>query len=520
MHNPLNAPAGMPGSLRGAGGNPEIRTLIAGVPSAALLGQNVRVAGITEDSRRVKPGWLFAAIRGQKADGRAFIDDAIRRGASVILSTRRERVPEHVAQVISSEPRATLAKLCARFHNEPAQQLSVVGITGTNGKTTSSFLLQHVLKVAGLRSGRLGTVDNDFGDGKLETAAYTTTTAEHLHEAFARMVRNRCSHAAIEVSSQALDQQRTASVPFSAALFTNLTQDHLDYHGSLEHYANCKARLFGQVRVSGFAAVNGDDPFASLMVGSSWCGVKTFGFGRHNAYRVKSVEGDAHGTTFRVTYPGGRILVRTPLVGNYNVANALGVFATAHGLGLDPDVIAEGLFTAAGAPGRLERIETPGDLAVFVDYAHTPDALEKALQALRACGPDRPLIVVFGCGGDRDRTKRPLMGSIAARLADAVTVTSDNPRTEDPETIARDVMAGIPQNVRHRSVCLLDRRVAIQQALAGAPSGSTVLIAGKGHEDYQIIGHTKHHFDDREVARDVVASLGMTRASWRSRRAG
>ncbi|MGE0433570.1 MAG: UDP-N-acetylmuramoyl-L-alanyl-D-glutamate--2,6-diaminopimelate ligase [Planctomycetota bacterium] len=517
MLNPLT-----PLRLGAPAASSDLRNLLAGIDAAVVAAPgNLRVAGITEDSRRVKPGWLFAAIRGKNVDGRAYIDDAIRRGATTILSNRRERVPDHVSQVIAADLRTTLGRLCARFHNEPANRLNVVGITGTNGKTTTTFLLQHVLNMAGHKSGRLGTVDNDFGDGKTTAAEYTTMTAEHLHGSFDRMVRNGCSHAAIEVSSQALDQQRTAGMSFAAALFTNLTQDHLDYHGSIEHYANCKAKLFGQVRVSGFAALNGDDPFAPLMVGSSWCGVRTYGFGRHNAYRVKHVEGDATGSSFRISHPGGHILVRTPLVGQYNVANVLGVFALAHGLGIDPGAIAEGLQTATGAPGRLERVAADGsDLAVFVDYAHTPDALEKALLALRAVGPDRPLIVVFGCGGDRDRTKRPLMGQIASRLADAVTITSDNPRTEDPEAIVRDVLAGVPQMERHRTLCLLDRADAIEQALAGAPAGSTVLIAGKGHEDYQIVGKTKHHFDDREVARDVLAHLAVSRVSWRTRRAG
>jgi UDP-N-acetylmuramoyl-L-alanyl-D-glutamate--2,6-diaminopimelate ligase len=470
------------------------------------------IASATEDSRNVTPGALFAALPGLQTDGRRYIGDAIARGAVAVLTQRAEPLPPGVVAIISRHPRAVFGRICARLAGSAVDELVMLGVTGTNGKTTVTHLLRDLLHESGLPCGRIGTVDNDLGDPLAsEPASFTTPPAESLHHSFARMRENGLTHAVMEVSSQALDQDRCAGIEFSYAAFTNLTRDHLDYHGTMSRYADAKARLFDMVGREGAAALNGDDPWVASMLRRCRCRAVTFGLRQGNAYRAVESQSDLGGSRFRVLYPGGVVDVQTPLVGEYNVRNALTAFTVAHSLGLAPATIAENLRTLTGAPGRLEPVlaadgrELP--FRVFVDYAHTPDALANALQALRAVEPDRPLSVVFGCGGDRDATKRPEMGEIAARLADRVIVTSDNPRSEDPGAIIDDIFAGIPESARGAIERHDNREAAIGEALHGAAAGETVLIAGKGHETYQIIGRERRHFDDRAVARSILDEI-------------
>ena len=468
-------------------------------PRIPLTGlTNPQITGVREDSRLVRPGDLFIARAGTKTDGQRFAQDAIARGAAAVVSagpSARGAVPT----ISVADPGAAASVLANLFHGNPGQAVKVLGVTGTNGKTTTTYLIRHMLAKVNRRCGMVGTVEIDDGRTRRE-ASMTTPSATEVAELLATMRDRGCRACAIETSSHALDQGRVAGVPFAGAAFTNLTGDHLDYHKTMDAYADAKARLFASLDPSAVAVVNGDDKASDRMVRDSRARVIRFGFGKSADYRARDWAVTSQGCNFVLHTPDGRAEVSLGMIGKHNIENALAAAAlVGETFGLGVNQIAAGLRDAQGAPGRLQAVRLGQPFAVLVDYAHTDDALENVLSALRPLAR-RKLRVVFGCGGDRDRTKRPRMARTAETYADAIYVTSDNPRTEKPQAILDEICSGLGEAGRAKAVVELDRRSAIRQALADAEEGDVVLIAGKGHENYQIVGETKHHFDDVEEA--------------------
>lgn len=480
--------------------------LVAEADSARIVGDaSVEIADLAYDNRRVGPGTLFFCVQGEKVDGHEFAADAVERGAVGLVVERELGVD--VAQVVVADARAAMAPLAARFWGDPSGELKVVGVTGTNGKTTSAFLIREILEAAGVRCGLLGTVKQVVG-GVEEEVERTTPEAIDLQATFRRMLEGGDRACAMEVSSHALALHRADAIHFEVALFTNLTQDHLDFHAGMEEYFQAKRLLFEMG--SGVAIVNVDDPYGQRLAGDLDC--LTFSAEGAEAHIVASdVVLSVTGAAFTVIQPLGGLkvsagatfrppagVVRTRLPGRFNIANALGAFAAATALGVEPDVAAAGLAEAAPPPGRFEPIDAGQLFAVLVDYAHTPDSLESVLREARRLTEGR-VIAVFGAGGDRDRSKRPKMGRAGAELSDLAIVTSDNPRSEDPEAIVAEILAGIDE--REGVEVEPDRRAAIALALSRAQPGDAVVIAGKGHEQGQEFENgRKIPFDDREVA--------------------
>ena len=455
------------------------------------------LTGLTADSRKVAPGMLYCAVQGSVQDGHAFVAAARERGAAAALVEREQAVD--LPQVLVRDGRRAAAVAAETWYDRPAAKLDLVGVTGTNGKTTSVTLLRHVLSALEPTGsiGTLGAFDPAGAPVASEAGNLTTPGPIDLQATLAGLVARGARGAAMEVSSHSLDQGRVDGLVFRAAVFTNLTRDHLDYHKTLDDYFRAKAKLVRHLAPDGLEVVNADDP--------AWLRLRrehrrvTFGE-RGGDVTARRVALDATGARFELVTPMGGAEVRLPLLGRFNVANALGVAACAWGRGVPIETIAERLTHAPQVPGRMERI-ADRPCTVLRDYAHTPDALERALETLRPLTPGR-LIVVFGAGGDRDRGKRAPMGEVCVRLADIAIVTSDNPRTEDPEKILDEVEVGMRGKPHHREV---DRRRAIARALELARAGDTILLAGKGHETYQVIGTEKQHFDEREVVRELGA---------------
>jgi UDP-N-acetylmuramoyl-L-alanyl-D-glutamate--2,6-diaminopimelate ligase len=474
--------------------------LLEGTGAVALGASDVAVSGVSYRSDRVRPGDVFFCVPGFAHDGHDFAADAVQRGAVAVV-VQRELDGITVPQFLVNGVRAALAVASARFEGEPSQALELIGITGTNGKTTTVYLLDSILRSAGHRTGLIGTVETRVGEERLDSSR-TTPESSDLQRLLAHMRDSGVTAAAIEVSSHAIDLHRIDALHFSAVAFTNLTQDHLDYHHTLEEYASVKRRLFTDFEARA-RVVNIDDPYGALMV-SEVHGVLTVGRRPDSIVRADDEEPSATGTTFTLSTPQGSARVNLPLAGAYNVSNALVAAGCALSIGVSLETIVAGLAAAPQVPGRLERVECGQPFTVIVDYAHTPDSLEKALLAVKQVTPGR-VIAVFGCGGDRDPDKRPMMGAAVAAYADAAVITSDNPRSEDPVGIILQVEDG----VRGSSLAYeveVDRRKAIGRALQLAEPGDAVLIAGKGHEDYQIFADRTIHFDDREVAREELAS--------------
>ena len=468
----------------------------------------VAVTGVTEDSRQVQPGHVFVARGGTVTDGAKYVDQAISRGAAAVVATTPiGGCP--VPVVVVPDAGVAASVLAHAFHGHPSvDRLRLLGVTGTNGKTTVAYLLRHVLNGFGLRCGLIGTVEIDDGKSRWESTM-TTPAAAEVAALLARMTERGCRAAAMEVSSHSLDQGRVAGAAFAGAAFTNLTGDHLDYHGSMEAYAAAKAKLFETLHENAVAAVNGDDPWSPRMVRDCPGRVIRYGFAKDADYRARDLAVTAAGSAFTLVAPHGRAQVNVPLVGRHNVENVLAAAVLlGEVFGLSVGQLASGLSSANGAPGRLQPVRAGQPFAVLVDYAHTDDALRNVLTALRPLCEGR-LRVVFGCGGDRDRTKRPRMARVAEELADDVYLTSDNPRTEDPDRILHEVAAGFRTG---RPRCVeADRRSAITAALSDAGPADVVLVAGKGHENYQIVGTVKHPFDDvqeceRALGRRVAAA--------------
>jgi len=476
--------------------------------------ENREISAISCDSRRVAEGTLFVGLPGTRVDGGMFWRQVVAAGVAVAVIGKRaaEADPPGPADpvLVVADPVAHWAgELAAAFCQHPSRRLALIGVTGTNGKTTTTYLIEHLAASTGHPTALFGTLVNRW-PGHSVTAQHTTAFADLLQPQLAAAVDAGARIAAMEVSSHSLDQQRVAGCRFVGAVFTNLTQDHLDYHPSMEEYFGAKARLFSDPFLAGDAVVNVDDPWGQRLASELLeRGVRCWRASLERTdveLRVEDLLMGADGIQGTLVTPLGRGPFHSPLVGRFNLMNLLEAVGALQQQGIPLAQLLEAQATFRGVPGRMERVSYAGGTsgpAVLVDYAHTPDGLENALAACRPFSSGR-LICVFGCGGDRDRSKRPLMGAIAARLADTVVVTSDNPRTEDPERILADVMAGIPSGTT--LAVEIDRARAIASAIAAAGPADLVLIAGKGHEDYQILGTTKIHFDDREEAEKALRS--------------
>lgn len=459
---------------------------------------NTDITDVTEDSRRAQPGSLFVARAGTKVSGSQYIADAKARGAvAVVVEQKSSDCP--LPQIVTPNPARAASILANAFHAHPSHTMRCFAVTGTNGKTTSTYILRHLLTKANQRTGMIGTVE--IHDGKTSRESdMTTPSACEVAQLLATMRDRGCRAAVMETSSHALDQERVAGVFFCGAAFTNLTGDHLDYHKTRDRYADAKARLFESLDAEAVAVVNDDDKASDRMIRDCPARIIRFGFSKHADYRAKDIEITSQGSRFTLVTPDGKADVSMKLIGRHNIENALTAAALAgEAGGLTLNQIAAGLRDADGAPGRLQIVDAGQPFAVLVDYAHTDDALENVLTALRPLTRGK-LRVLFGCGGDRDNTKRPRMAKVAEKNADVVYVTSDNPRTEDPGKIVDQIVAGLSKE----AVVEPDRRVAIERIIRDAGSDDVVLLAGKGHENYQIIGTEKHHFDDVEEARRVL----------------
>jgi len=487
-----------------------LRALLTDLDAPSVVGDpGVEIRGLAYDSRESGPGFLFAALRGAVHDGHAFIGEAVTRGASAILVDREVAAPAGVVVVRVSDTRRAIAQISAAYFGHPSRRLSVIGVTGTNGKGATTYLIEAILRAAGRPCGIIGTMGIVI-DGGVLPSARTTPEAPDLHRALAEMVSAGQQYAAVEVASHALALERVAGCRFKVGVFTNLTRDHLDFHGSMEAYRAAKARLFAMLPGDGWAVLNADDPASRIMRAVSPAPVVTYGVREPADVRGRDLKLHLRGSTFTADTPGGSVPVELRLAGAFNVANALAAMAVGITQELPLAAMAEALAAMPGIPGRFESIEEGQPFAVVVDYAHTPDGLENVLRSAREVTGGR-LIVVFGCGGDRDRPKRPVMGNIAASWADHVVVTSDNPRTEDPGSIIDEIRPGVEATATRRGVRVQiepDRRRAIAAAVAEARPGDLVLIAGKGHETYQEIAGVRHPFDDREVVREVLSASG------------
>lgn len=479
-----------------------------GMTSVPTSVRSLPVADVTADSRHVTAGALFVAIPGIQSDGSRFIDEAVANGAVAVVAQSGPRAPCAIPLIRVPDARAALARLAATFFGlervQRTGELTVTGITGTNGKSTIAFLLRAILDTAGSKTALLGTIEYDLVARKLKSVLTTPDPIElarHLVEAH----RAGARQAVIEVSSHSLAQARTDGIRFAAAVFTNLTQDHLDYHGDAETYLRAKKRLFDRLDAAAAAVINADDPASAKIVADARCRVLTFGLRDDADVSGRILDADRSGTRFALSHEGRTLDVKTPLVGRHNVSNCLAAAAAALSLGIELGAVSHGIEFLAWVPGRLQRLPTPtGEFDVFVDYAHTDDALRNVLAAVRPLVHGR-LWCVFGCGGDRDRTKRPRMARAVAQGADRFVITSDNPRTEDPLAIIADVQRGISPADNPRGQTIVDRARAIRTAIDSLQPGDVLVIAGKGHEDYQILGDERIHFDDVEVAADALA---------------
>ncbi len=496
--------------------------LLEGLPDHDLDGQaELEIKGLGYDSRRIREGDLFVAIRGNSQDGHDYINDAVSNGAVALVAEEFRGSYGEASRILVPDSRDALSKLSARFYENPCNKVQLIGITGTNGKTTTSYILESILTAAGAKPGVIGTINTRF-QGKTNPSSVTTPESLDLMRLIREMADGGATHVVMEVSSHALDQGRTRDCPFRAALFTNFTRDHLDYHNTMEEYFNAKSLLFRGLQRSRrngriVAVINMDDPKGEELASLCNAEVLTYGLDRRWAFSADSISTDNTGLKARIITPAGDAEISSSLIGRINLYNILAAAAVSQSLGIDLDMIAEGIKRLKTVPGRLELVENRKGLTVIVDYAHTPDALQKAQETLRPLTKGR-LITLFGCGGDRDRGKRYDMGVCAAKNSDVVIITSDNPRTEDPESIVRQIEKGVmdcglnraewpaPVGIKGRVYFIeVDRHRAIENAISIADKEDIVLIAGKGHEDYQIIGRDKRAFDDRE---EVVRAAG------------
>ncbi|GAB6181884.1 UDP-N-acetylmuramoyl-L-alanyl-D-glutamate--2,6-diaminopimelate ligase [Desulfotomaculum defluvii] len=480
-----------------------LKELLEVIPVISINGNlESLIKGICYDSRQVSSGTLFVAVKGYQTDGHKYINNAVTAGAVAVVYEHEVALPAGVTGIKVADSRKALALLADRFYGHPSQSLSMVGVTGTNGKTTTTHLIAAIWKKSGIKPGIIGTIHNLIGE-KILPVTNTTPESLDLQKILAQMVEEEVKGVAMEVSSHALALNRVAGVHYNVAVFTNLTQDHLDFHKTMDEYLAAKAKLFN--RDIEYAVINGDDPAAEELKKNSQGKVYTYGIDQDVDVRAKDIQVTAKGVRFVACGPWGEQQLNLKLTGRFNVYNALAAYTTGMALGMDSEIVISALESVMGVSGRFELVDQGQNFAVVVDYAHTPDGLENILTTARQITKGR-LITVFGCGGDRDRTKRPIMGEIAARYSDIPVVTSDNPRTEDPQRILEDVVEGVSRVISPDKFLIIgDRREAINKAIELAQEGDVVVIAGKGHEDYQIIGTTKYPFDDRKEAAAALA---------------
>ena len=483
-----------------------LRDLAVDTPSAGLKG-NAPISAIAYDSRRVVPGAVFVALKGLRADGAAFAEQAAERGAVALVSESPRPDTLSVPWFTVRDARLALALVADRFFDHPSRRMPVIGVTGTNGKTTTSYLLSSILDAAGLRAGMLGTVAYRIG-GEDREASRTTPEAPDVQQLLSEMLEQGCRSAVMEVSSHALSLKRVDGMRFAAGVFSNLTRDHLDFHEDMEAYFAAKRRLFEMLPAGAPGVINKDDPRGAALVEISKRPV-TYAISAPADVTPGAIDMTLSGLRFDVKTPQGTVRITSKLVGRPNVYNILAATAAAISLDIPVTAVESGVSGLSGVPGRFEVVSGGDEVTVVVDYAHTDDALRNLLETARPLAAKR-LITVFGCGGDRDRSKRPLMGMVAARLSDVVVITSDNPRSEDPARIIEEIERGIPAGSQSSSRApliesVVDRAAAIERAVSMAAAGDVVLVAGKGHEKYQQIGDRVLPFDDGEVARAALA---------------
>ncbi|ODS33413.1 MAG: UDP-N-acetylmuramyl tripeptide synthase [Candidatus Scalindua rubra] len=462
---------------------------------------DVEIIGVTNDSRNVKPGYLFVAIKGYKTNGHNFIEKSLERGAIAIVSERKYCLSQKIPQIIVYDSRKTLSNLSCSFYNNPSQKINVIGITGTNGKTTTAFLTKFILESAGYETGLIGTINYQVGK-RVIPAQETTPESVKLQSLLAEMVASKIKYAVMEVSSHSTAQHRIENINFKTAVFTNISTEHMDYHKTISNYMDAKIELFKNLRRDSFAILNADDEYSKYFSDKTRAQKIWFGIKNNADIKAEICSESMSNIVIKMIYLGNKIDIKIPFIGLHNVYNVLASAAVTLSLGFELDAIKNGIETAPVVPGRLERIPCERGFEIIVDYAHTPHALETVLHALKNLVKGR-VILVFGCGGDRDKEKRPKMGKIADENSDIFWITNDNPRSEDPARIIEDIKVGIkagrPFHVQ------MDRYKAIKEALDEAEKGDLVLIAGKGHEKYQVIKDAKIPFDDKEVVKNILS---------------
>ena len=475
-----------------------------------LVTQDIEIRCLQYDSRKVERNDIFVAIHGTSKDGNRFVMDAIDRGASVVVTDEDHALPDSyfmhagVVKVVVPDTRIALARMSSAYFGNPSRALTMVGVTGTNGKTTTTHLLKSLFEAQGKTAGLIGTIEYVIGKDRIP-ATHTTPESLELNQMLAKMVDGGCSAAVMEVSSHALHQHRVEGIEFDSAVFTNLTQDHLDYHGSMEEYFKSKRILFDTLSSNACAVINIDDDWGKRLYAGVTGRKISYGVDSPANVRAKNISLSLQDVRFIVEHGSEKTEIQSPLVGRFNVVNLLAAFSTGLSLGISTSTMQQALQSVRGVRGRFERIVSPRGWLAVIDYAHTPDALEKAIRAVRdvlGTTKDSKVVTVFGCGGNRDAKKRPVMGRIASELSDVTVVTSDNPRSEAAEAIIDEIMVGVkPGSSVHRES---DRGKAIMAALDMMKPGDVALIAGKGHEDYQVIGDRKVHFSDRELVEEFI----------------
>jgi len=482
----------------------KLKDILKNVDVIGIRGsEDIEIKNIKYNSKNVEKGDIFAAIKGESLDGHNFIDDAIARGASAVIHQNNRIIPQ-VTDIVVSDSRKALALISDKFYGSPSKNLKLIGITGTNGKTTVSYLVKNIIEASGLKTGLLGTISYRIEEECID-ATLTTPESLEIHSFFDRIKKKKANYAVLEVSSHALKQNRIYGLKFTSAVFTNISRDHLDYHQNMEDYINSKLKLFNQLDdKNSFAVINIDDPISEKII--KGINAEYFGYSISKKSDIYPIYYNLNfdGILINAYTPKGDIKIDSRLIGYFNIYNILAAVGVGIGLNIDKNIIKEGIENVEQIPGRIEKLKIGQKFDVIIDYSHTPDSLLNVISTVKKL-TKRDVIAVFGCGGDRDKGKRPLMGRIASDNADIVIITSDNPRTENPQQIIVDIVKGIEK--KENVILLPDRKEAIIKALSIAEEYDTVLILGKGHENYQIIGKDKIHFNDKEVALDFLKQM-------------
>ena len=484
----------------------KLRDLLNGISILSFNGsQGEEIQGIAYSSKDVRQGWLFIALKGEKRDGFDFIKEAFSKGATTFISERQQPKDIKGNWIQVQDAREVLALCAANFYSHPSRDLNVIGITGTNGKTTVTYLVEEILKEAKLTPGVIGTISYRTPKTTVE-AKLTTPEALELQKTLREMAGQGVTHCVIEVSSHSLDLKRVWGIDFDVVVFTNLSSEHLDYHHTMEEYFEAKKKLFFLNHSKKTAVVNIDDSWSKKLIPELPPGLLTYGLQEQAAVKCKNFNLTGHGIETDVFYPAGVMKIQSPLLGRPNLYNVLASIAIALTLNISPTAIEKGIKQCKKIPGRFEKIENSLGMNIYVDYAHTDDALRNLLVSFKELNPKR-ILLVFGAGGDRDRTKRKKMGKVSAEYADLIFLTSDNPRSEDPLAIIHEIEEGIKENSKKDYYIISDRREALEQAISFAEEGDYILVAGKGHEDYQILGDKTIHFSDTEVIKEILQEM-------------